>query len=76
MLLFMARRRRNQPDSSLPLPMLAVVGVLVGGGAGWVATMPAPERASLVADVGRAGGAGDGAVETRAAPVPALFRLQ
>lgn len=52
MLLFMARRRRNQRDSSLPLPMLGVVGVLVGGGAGWVATMPAPERASLVADVG------------------------
>ena len=52
MLQIMSRRRRNRPDSSLRLPMLALAGVLVGGGAGWVAIMPAPEPASLVAEVG------------------------
>lgn len=37
----------------MPLPVLAVVGVLVGGAGGWVATMPEPERISLLQTVAR-----------------------
>ena len=30
--------------------MLALFGLVAGGGIGWVATMPAPERANFVAE--------------------------
>ncbi|WP_197042018.1 excalibur calcium-binding domain-containing protein [Sandarakinorhabdus oryzae] len=43
------RRRRNEELSSVPLPTLAVVGIVVGGGVGWLATTPRVERALPVA---------------------------
>jgi hypothetical protein len=48
MLHIMTRRRRNEELPKVPLPMLAVVGILLGGGGGWLATMPPAERANLV----------------------------
>ena len=50
MLRIMTRRRRNEELSSVPLPTLAVIGILLGGGGGWLATMPPSEQANLVQD--------------------------
>lgn len=48
MLRIMTRRRRNEELSNVPLPMLAVVGVLMGGGLGWFATTTPAERTDIV----------------------------
>ena len=48
MLRIMTRRRRNEELSSVPLPMLAVIGIVLGGGGGWLATMPPSQQANLV----------------------------
>ena len=49
MVRLMTRRKSQDKPPALPLPILAIIGVVAGGGIGWVATMPAPERASFVA---------------------------
>jgi hypothetical protein len=43
----MSRRRRKEELPAVPLPVMAVLGILIGGGGGWLATMPPSERATV-----------------------------
>jgi hypothetical protein len=50
----MTRRERNrEQQTGWGLPVLGLVGVFLGGAAGWVITMPDWERAALLSQAGR-----------------------
>jgi hypothetical protein len=42
------RQRRNEELSSAPLSTIAIVGVLMGGGFGWLVTSPLAQRSRPV----------------------------